>query len=415
MIEPSKLASWLPLVLRAELDGSAKETPEAAVEMYSGRLMGYRGEEIRPNSAAIYSIEGVITKGYSWYGVSTEELMNNMAAMENNPNIVSHVLKIDSGGGQGTNLETVAKFIRTELKKPVIAWFNGMACSAAYYIASAADQVYASQETDAVGSIGVMTSWMNMKPMFEKMGIEVHQVYADGSEEKNADAREANEGNYDKLKANMLNPYRERFVATVREMRPQITEEKVFTGAIFTAKEAISLGLIDGIRTFNQVLSSATDPMAVGTVTNNLSMKTENIQAVLGYELQAMAGDDGQEGVFLRTAELEQLNERITPVQAEAGQQVQEQGQPVQASEVEALQATLEGLSASVTALQSTIADQATALQAATTQLADQDARLTAYGATAGAARTVVPSAADASPKVAGDDALEELNRLARS
>jgi Periplasmic serine proteases (ClpP class) len=145
-----------------------------------------------PNgSVAVFPVIGTVTKYGGWCSRGTEDLMLEMSKADEMENIAGHLIEIDSGGGEGTNLETVARFIRDEIQKPVVAWFNGTAASAAYYIACAADEIYASEETDIVGSIGVMFSMADWRTYFESKGVKIHEVYASQSDLKNKDIREA--------------------------------------------------------------------------------------------------------------------------------------------------------------------------------------------------------------------------------
>lgn len=251
----------MPLVLRM-MEGNMESLARDAEEeprhrAYSARYNRafYDPQAAPPGSVAIHAMIGTITKYGGWCTRGTEDLMREMEEADQMANIAGHVIEIDSGGGEGTNLETVANHIRYNIQKPVVAWYNGYCCSAAYWIASAADEVYASEPTDVAGSIGVYMTFMDLRKYYEEKGITLHEVYADQSTEKNHDMRAARDGEYEIIKNNFLNPYAQRFIDMVREMRPGLAHEDApMRGGIYMSQEAQKLGLIDGVMTRQQAI-----------------------------------------------------------------------------------------------------------------------------------------------------------------
>lgn len=410
MVERRTLATWLPLVHRlmngeqvVMADPDEVRRPYASASTINGYWTGDIAAA-QPGSVAIYPIHGPITKAGGLCHYGTEELMQAMRNAENAGNIVAHVLEIDSGGGQGSNLETVAYFIRNELKKPVVSWFNGIAASAAYYMGAAADEMYASQGTDQVGSIGVMCTFQDFREYFEKNGVKLHEVYAEQSTLKNQDFLQALEGDYGKLQEKMLNPYAARFIEVMQEMRPAMQEETAYQGEIFTATEAVKIGMIDGIITFQQAIDRAISLAGPQSTTmDNVS----NIEAVLGYELNASQDEAGQEGVFLRTSELETINARITP-EASGEQVAEKETSQVPAEVVSAERVT--ALETSLSAVKETLTEMDKTLKA-------QSALLDRIGGKPGAGPTTIATDKEEQPD-AGDkepSALDKMNSWAAS
>ncbi len=205
---------------------------------------------------AVYEISGTITKADQECGPSgTITLMRRMMMNDRDPSVVGHYAKFDSGGGEATNIEEVAKFIRYELKKPKLSHFNGLMCSAAQGIGAAFDECYATLETDICGSVGVMMTLADWKAYYEKQGLKIHEVYADQSVLKNDDFAKAMEGDYTAVKEGLLNPFAANFIALIKELRPATTgHSDIFQGKTFMAKEATEKGLIDGIMTQQQAI-----------------------------------------------------------------------------------------------------------------------------------------------------------------
>ena len=316
-----------------------------------------------PGSIAIHRIMGTVTKQDQYCGPSgTETLMRNMANADRHQNIGAHLLEIDSGGGEATNIETVARYIRNEIKKPVIAWFNGVAASAAYYIAASADEIYSSKETDIVGSIGTMITFADFKSFYESQGLKIHEIYADQSVLKNADFQEALEGNYNGLKEGLLNPYAQRFIDTVKEFRPQLQTKEAFQGKTYMTAEAIQIGMIDGMKKFDHAVERASQLSKIHSQNNSLHMSKKTfarINAALGYDIEIQNG-----GAFLRAEELDVLDRNLTGEGVEA----------VETSALENIQNTLNTMNTQLGTIQNSVQANADAITANTTRIEEVSA-----------------------------------------
>ena len=233
---------------------------------------------------------------------------------------------------------------------PVLAWFNGTCASAAYYIAAAADEIYASEPTDIVGSIGTMISFADFRELYESAGIKIHEIYADQSQLKNLDFQQALEGNYQRLKEHLLNPYAQTFIDTVKAFRPQLRQAEAFQGEVYMAGEAIQIGMIDGQRTFAQAIVRVQELIQTRSFNhNNTSMTFQRIEALLGTPIEVHDG-----GAFLRVDELQLIDRNL----------VAEGDEAVPVSELQRLTSSVEGFSQTLTALRADVTANSTAIQA---------------------------------------------------
>lgn len=242
------------------------------------------------NSVSVLPVKGMITKEDQYCGPSgTLTLMRNLQAADNTENIIAHVLDINSGGGEATNIQSVASFIRNNIKKPVFAWYNGLNASAAYGIAVGADEIFAAQSTDIVGSIGVMTTIANWKKYYAQQGLELSDVYSNLSSEKNGIWQEALDGNLEPLKEKLLDPFAKSFHASVNSMRPNL-DKKVLKGATYMTTEAKQLGLIDGQKSWAKMLEYAEakglkyKKSISKNNQNTTSMKFDKVAAFFGFK-----------------------------------------------------------------------------------------------------------------------------------
>jgi protease-4 len=240
----------------------------AAAVASTKRVKGY--DDVPEGSVAVHDLKGVMLKddqvGLCQDVPGTASLGRALQAADAHENIVAHVVRIDSGGGSvdGTaELGAIAK----GLTKPIVAYSDGIIASAAYWFASACSRIMLNNETCAVGSIGVMCSVADYKPMLEALGVKFHDLRADESDEKNEDFRQMLEGNYKPYITNVLNPLRDMFAATVKANRPQLATkegEKKLHGNMYFADAAVADGLADEIGSFSRAVALALELAEAG-------------------------------------------------------------------------------------------------------------------------------------------------------
>jgi protease-4 len=211
----------------------------------------------------VMSVEGPLMKADQYcgpYGMMT--LASNLQRTAKDTEISAVLLRVDSPGGQVFGTQSVVDGIKAcqAAGKPVVALCDdGLMCSAAYWIGSAADKIIATHETCTVGSIGVMASWADAQPYFEKLGVKFHEVYAEQSTQKNADFAAAAAGDYKAVQA-QLTAIAGGFLGDVRNNRGSRLDNKKFdksgasAGKTFFAGEAGDIGLIDAIGSFQDAL-----------------------------------------------------------------------------------------------------------------------------------------------------------------
>ncbi len=216
-----------------------------------GNILDYL-DEIEEPSAFIVHIVGPITK-YDQYcgpsGMAAKTAWLKIA--DQHPNIVAHVLKLDSGGGSGFAARLMSECI-SELTKPVYAFIDDLGASAAYWIASSAKAVISSSTMTRVGSIGTYLSVADYSKYFEQQGIRITDVYAKASSDKNQDYLRAIKGDT-KMVQQLANEYNQFFLSHVRNQRRGKLKNSTWdSGKMFFAKEAQTIGLVDDVMSFEQ-------------------------------------------------------------------------------------------------------------------------------------------------------------------
>lgn len=209
-------------------------------------------------SVGIIPISGPVMRNDYCGDAGTMTNARRMKEAMDSSNIEAVVLRINSPGGEVFGTQTLGDAIAAA-NKPVIAVVeDGLCASAAYWIASQADEIYATTENSIIGSIGVMTRFMDFRGYLEKEGIKLHEIYAPQSTEKNEDMREAMDGKPEKLKAE-LKVLADSFISTVQAGRGDRLKDDghVYKGAVYFATAAEKIGLIDGITTMDACIQRA--------------------------------------------------------------------------------------------------------------------------------------------------------------
>jgi len=179
----------------------------AALEGRSGAKVGKK-MEIREGGVALIHVDGVISRYAGMFddicgGTSTEALARDLTQAREDMAVKSIVLYIDSPGGHADGIHEFAEMVhQIRSEKPIIAYVGGEACSAAYWLASAADEVVM-DATARVGSIGTVINIRRRKQR-EDDAFETLEIVSSQSPNKRLDpgskeGREAYQQQLDEL------------------------------------------------------------------------------------------------------------------------------------------------------------------------------------------------------------------------
>ena len=241
-----------------------------ALEARLGRPMGNQKSYQVVNGKAVLPVEGVLSKRISLLhdisgGTSTELLQDQILAALADPAISEIILDIDSPGGAVDGVKTLSDAIyNARGKKPITAWVDGLAASAAYWIASAADRIYIKDATTMTGSIGVVTAHRDYSEMEKRIGIKTTEITA--GKYKRIDTQYAplsEEGMaYIKSRVDSLYTIFVDDVARNRGVAVDVVLTDMADGRVFVGTDAIAAGLVDGVSTWDEVIApSARRPM----------------------------------------------------------------------------------------------------------------------------------------------------------
>lgn len=276
------------------------------------RLMipaAYEGSNKPPtiNGVRVLSIYGTLSNRSDIFmrysgGTSTIDLGNQIAAALRDEDVRSILIDVDSPGGITLGVaELATQIFDARGTKPIYVIARGLMASAAYWIGSAAEKVYAT-ESSLVGSIGVIAMHIDRSKANEAAG-ETHKVLR--SIEGKVDAHPS-EPLTAKAEANAMariKAMHSEFVLAVARNR-NVDVARVDTefggGQVMLANQAAKVGMIDGVRTFESVLRelSGSTPPNPRKESSRMNAQIKSALHARGWISQADATDEHCESII---------------------------------------------------------------------------------------------------------------------
>ena len=200
---------------------------------------------------------------------SLEAFSNDLAAMLKDDSISSVLLHIDSPGGSSDMVKEVADQIYAGRdSKPIYALADSMAGSAAYYLASQAQELYTTN-SGMVGSIGVYTVHEDQSVADEQAGHKFTFISA-GKYKTEGNEHQPLTQEAEAYRQEIVDEIYEGFLTDVARGRGTMVEnvvENYGQGRVVTAKKALEGGMVDGITTFDNLVGKmAAQPRRVQVV-----------------------------------------------------------------------------------------------------------------------------------------------------
>ena len=197
---------------------------------------------------ALVDLRGVIAAGEE---ASADFLVTGLRAAFEAEGTKAVILRINSPGGSPVQ----SGYVYDEIKRlrtlhpdtPLYAVISDIGASGAYYIAAAADQIYA-DKASLVGSIGVVASGFGFVDTMEKLGVE-RRLYTSGKNKAFLDPFSKEKESEVQFWNGVLNKTHEQFIAKVKEGRGDRLhiDEDTFSGLIWNGEQALEKGFIDGL------------------------------------------------------------------------------------------------------------------------------------------------------------------------
>ncbi|MGF0242381.1 signal peptide peptidase SppA [Rhodococcus sp. IEGM1300] len=199
---------------------------------------------------AVIDVTGVIADKES---ASADNIVGALRAAFEDSKVKGVILRINSPGGSpvqsGYVYDEIGRLRALHPDIKVYAVISDLGASGAYYIASAADQIYA-DKASLVGSIGVTAAGYGFVGTMEKLGVE-RRTYTSGEHKAFLDPFQPQKADETQFWQGVLDTTHQQFINSVKKGRGDRLKDKehpeLFSGLVWSGEQALPLGLIDGL------------------------------------------------------------------------------------------------------------------------------------------------------------------------
>lgn len=233
-------------------------TPEALEAYEAKRLAGTEKAEVR-DGVAIINVTGDLFKRANLFtavsgATSYDILRRDFQAALDDPKVKAVLFNVDSPGGEASGTaELAAAVYAARGTKPIQAYVNGTAASAAYWIVAAVDPGGVTVDPTALlGSIGVQMALRNRE---DPKGTTTYRFVSSQSPMKNADPGTEAGASHIQSIADAMGQVFVSSVATYRGVDTETVLSRFGKGGIFVGKDAVEAGLADRVGNFEGVLA----------------------------------------------------------------------------------------------------------------------------------------------------------------
>jgi protease-4 len=213
-------------------------------------------EEAANKHTALVEVQGLIAAGSP---ASADNVVSSLRRAFKDEKTKGVIIRINSPGGNPVQAGYISDEIRRLREKypdiPVYAVATDMCASGGYYVAAAADVIYADKGS-LIGSIGVLMDGFGFVGTMEKLGVERRLLTAGDSKgflDPFSPVKEEDVAHIQKV----LKDIHEQFITVVKQGREKSLKEKgkldlldnpdLFSGLVWTGKQAMDLGLVDAL------------------------------------------------------------------------------------------------------------------------------------------------------------------------
>lgn len=217
-----------------------------------------RAYDVNQEGTAIIPLMGPLTKGGSvkFDGTSTLRTRQALRMAMRDEAVKSVLLHVDSPGGHVAGVEALAGDIALlRSRKPVLAHIDDLGASAAYWVASQADAIYANP-TSEIGSIGTIAVLEDTSGRMDRLGVKVHVISTGPYKGVGVEGAPISETALEYLKERVAGINQHFLAAVQRGRRASAEQVQAWAdGKVYLAETAHALGLIDGVQSLDDTLA----------------------------------------------------------------------------------------------------------------------------------------------------------------
>jgi protease-4 len=194
---------------------------------------------------AVVDLDGVI--------LSPKTVVDQLKRYNDDDSIKAIILHVNSPGGGVAASEEIyreVKRIRDDKKKRIVAAIETVGASGAYYVASATNKIYA-DEGSIVGSIGVISEWVNYQDLLKWAKLKQITMKAGEFKDTGNPARELTPAEKQYLQS-LIDNMHTQFIQAVADGRKMKVEDvrQIADGKVWTGQQAFSMKMIDQVSDF---------------------------------------------------------------------------------------------------------------------------------------------------------------------
>jgi protease IV len=251
----------------------------------------FTGAKLASKHTALVDLNGIIADNED---ASADNIISSLRSAFEDSKTAGVILRINSPGGTpvqaGYIYDEIVRLRKLYPDIPLYAVISDMCASGGYYVASAADKIYA-DKASIVGSIGVRMDNFGFVGTIDKLGIERRTLTA-GANKALMDPFLPVDIEQQKHLQNMLDNIHQQFIDAVKKGRgDRIKDDKqLFSGLIWTGEESLKLGLVDELGSAGYVAREVigAEDIVEYTVTEDLF---ERLASRVGTTMAHVLGD----------------------------------------------------------------------------------------------------------------------------
>lgn len=221
---------------------------------------------IFPKKVLLLDIDGPITDESSrgLFGRqenTVESLKEKLQTAQDDSSIAAVVLRINSPGGTVTASDIIYQEIlrfKQARQVPVVACLMDVGASGGYYVALAADWIVA-HPTTITGSVGVIAQMVHVRGLFDKIGVSTDTIKSGDMKDIGSPFR-ALTSEERALMQGIIDQLYTRFIGAVKSRRTNLSAdqlERIGSGRVFVASDALENGLIDSVGYLDDAIEEA--------------------------------------------------------------------------------------------------------------------------------------------------------------
>ncbi len=269
------------------------------------------------NNIGILRIEGVITQKADIFtmifgGATLDTLTADFKSLVDNEAIDTIVLDIDSPGGTVAGIQDFANLIfDAREQKKIISISSSIMTSAAMWIGAAAEHILISCGTVTTGSIGVLTTHIDISGLQADLGIKTTEITAGRFKRIASSFAPLTDAGRSELQS-QVDKIMEAFVSDIAKFRgvsDQEVKSNMADGKVFIGDNALKAGLVDDIKTFDLLIETINNGgLDMGLFAKNKEANIENLKAEHAdlYDAAVAVGvDQSKETLASQAAQLQ--------------------------------------------------------------------------------------------------------------